>query len=393
MPVNRHILPIIVIAQFLCTSLWFAGNAVIGDLISSFRLNETALTGITIAVQLGFIAGTLVFALFTVADRYSPSLVFMVSALLGAVFNLGCLWQGNSLESLLSFRFITGFCLAGVYPVGMKIASDYYREGLGTALGYLVGALVLGTALPHFIKAFTTGLPWKIVLILVSLLSVVGGLLIYFFVPDGPYRKSAGGKPDFLASFRVFRQPLFRQAAFGYFGHMWELYTFWAFVPVLLLAYNGKHPDTSLNISLWSFLIIGVGSLSCITGGYISKYKGSRLVAYTSLALSGICCLVSGFMLQTDVAALFISFLMIWGIFVIPDSPMFSSLVAQSALPEYKGVALTMVNCIGFFITIISIRFTGFMFETTDIKWVFPMLAIGPVLGNLSALLGKKKIS
>ena len=162
MNVKKHILPIIIFSQFCCTSLWFAGNGIIGDLISAYNLPTESLSSLTSAVQFGFIVGTLTFAFLTIADRFSPSKVFLLSALFGAVFNLEMMLSANTLTSLLIFRFLTGFALAGIYPVGMKIASDYYQKGLGTSLGYLVGALVLGTAFPHLLKSIPDLFYWKI---------------------------------------------------------------------------------------------------------------------------------------------------------------------------------------------------------------------------------------
>ena len=163
---NRWLLPLIVIAQFCGISLWFSGNAVMGNLTEAFQLKTSAMGHLTSAVQFGFIIGTLIFALLTIADRYSPSRVFFISAIFAAIFNLGIILSYNSFASLLGFRFLTGFFLAGIYPVGMKISADYFQKGLGKSLGFLVGALVLGTAFPHLLKGFTRDLPWRIVLIL-----------------------------------------------------------------------------------------------------------------------------------------------------------------------------------------------------------------------------------
>ena len=162
------------------------------DLIKEFHLNSKALGHLTSAIQFGFIIGTLLFALFTLSDRYSPSKVFFVSALFGALFNLGTILESNNLFSLVFFRFMVGFFLAGIYPVGMKIASDYYDKGLGKSLSFLVGALVLGTAFPHLIKGFVTELNWKSILIFTSLVAFIGGLMIILLVPNGPYRKQNG---------------------------------------------------------------------------------------------------------------------------------------------------------------------------------------------------------
>jgi MFS family permease len=354
-----------------------------GDLVSTFSLPENALGHLTSAVQLGFIAGTLVFAILTIADRFSPSKVFLISAIAGSVFNLAIIWQGNGFLSLMTLRFCTGFFLAGIYPVGMKIAADHFDKGLGKSLGYLVGALVLGTAFPHFLRGIGGYLPWKYVFITTSLLAVFGGLLIYFLVPNGPFRK-AGQKVDISAFLSIFQNKAFRSAAFGYFGHMWELYAFWAFVPVMLLSYQNIHSIAHLNISIWSFLIIGIGGMSCVIGGYISQVKGTKSTAFWSLSLSCICCLIFPLVFKTNSLILFLLFLLFWGMVVIADSPLFSTLVAQNAIPEKKGTALTVVNCVGFSITIISIQCISWVYGWTQSPNIFMLLAIGPILGLIA---------
>lgn len=378
-----RILPIIVISQFCCTSLWFAGNAVMGELVSNFGLPASSLGHLTAAVQFGFISGTLIFALLTIADRYAPSKVFFVSALLGALFNAGVIWEGNSLWTLLSLRFATGFFLAGIYPVGMKIAADYYQKGLGKSLGFLVGALVLGTAFPHLLKGLANAWPWRFVLLTTSGLAICGGLLMVLLVPDGPHRKSGQGL-DLSAFFRVFQNRTFRSAAFGYFGHMWELYTFWAFVPILLYTYQEWHPQTMLNIPVWSFLIIGAGGLACVISGYLSQTLGAKKTAFWALLLSCCCCLISPFIFLVEVEFLFIAFLLFWGMVVVADSPLFSTLVAQNAPAEIKGTALTIVNCIGFAITIFSIQLINVLHHLTPSTGIYAFLAIGPILGLLN---------
>lgn len=377
------VLPVIVISQFCCTSLWFAGNGVMTDLAFNFNLHSSALGHLTSAVQFGFISGTLVFALLTIADRFPPSRVFFISALIASVFNLGTIINSNTLSSLLIFRFLTGFFLAGIYPVGMKIAADYYQKGLGISLSFLVGALVVGTAFPHLLKEFTGDLPWKLVLIITSIIAAFGGLLMFIFVPNGPYRKSSQ-KPDLTAWLKVFKNKSFRSAAFGYFGHMWELYTFWAFVPVMLTIYMKLHPNTNFNIPLLSFLIIGLGGLACVFGGYISQKVGTKKTAFFALLLSCICCLISPLAFFIDSSLVFIAFLIFWGLVVIADSPLFSTLVAQNAIAKSKGTALTIVNSIGFSITIVSIQMISLLSETMNPVYIFTFLSIGPVLGLLA---------
>jgi MFS family permease len=381
----RLILPIIVLSQFFCTSLWFAGNSVISDMAKELRLEPAFLAHLTSAIQLGFISGTLVFALCTISDRFSPSRVFFISAIIAGIFNLGLVINPSGSGEILLFRFLTGFFLAGIYPVGMKIASDYYQSGLGKSLGFLVAALVMGTAFPHLLKNFTNGLPWKYVIYSTSSLSVLGGLSVLLLIPDGPYRKP-GKKLKFTAFLNGFRKKEFRQIAFGYFGHMWELYAFWTFVPVMLVSYNSQHPNVKLNVPLLSFLIIACGGIACVAGGLISQRFGAKKIAILSLFLSGVCCLASPFFLFSNSIFLFIAFLFFWGFVVIADSPLFSTLVAQNAPEESRGTSLTIVNCIGFSITIISIQSVSFFADKINEHCVYLFLAIGPVLGLLALL-------
>jgi MFS family permease len=212
--VPARILPTIVISQFAATSLWFAGNAVMPDLQRSAALPASAVGDVTIAVQLGFIAGTLVFAWLAIADRYSPRIVFFLSALAGATANAATLASGAEFLPLLAARFATGFFLAGMYPVGMKIASGWYDRDLGLALGWLVGALVLGTALPHLIRGLGGDLPWQGVILSVSAVSVAGGLAMLFLVPDGPHLR-AGARFDPAAFATSFRSADCRASAVG----------------------------------------------------------------------------------------------------------------------------------------------------------------------------------
>ncbi len=369
------------ISQFAGTSLWFVGNAILPELQVELGLGTNALGNITSMVQFGFISGTLVFAILSVADRFSPSQVFFVSSILAAASNLCITWFAEDSFSLLLFRFITGFFLAGIYPVGMKIAADWYEKGLGKALSWLVGALVAGTAFPHLLKGSSYHFSAEKIILFTSLFAVAGGTLIILFVKDGPFRKrSQSFHPGQII--KIFRSKDFRSSAFGYFGHMWELYTFWAFVPVLLALHPASGSGT--NIPLWSFIIIAVGCLSCIAGGYLSQKWGSAKVAFYSLLLSGLCCFLSFVALNAGTSVFFL-FMLVWGTTVISDSPQFSALVAQTAPAESKGTALTVVTCIGFAITIASIELLNYLFQHSSgsKEYLFMILGIGPVLGLL----------
>ena len=383
---SKKVLPVIVLSQFAGTSLWFVGNAVLPELKESLQLSQYAVSLVTSAVMLGFIAGTLVFAFFSLADRFSPVKLFFISSVLGALTNSAVVWFVTDGTTLFLFRFLTGFFLAGIYPVGMKIAADWYEKGLGKALGFLLGALVLGTAFPHLLKNRDFELPWKSVLYITSIVAVVGGLMMLSFVGDGPYRKRSGSF-RWDAFGKIFSSKKWRQAAFGYFGHMWEVYSFWGFLPLMIELYSNKN-DLHLNIPFLSFIAIAIGAIGSVAGGYISEKTGSAKVAIWSLLISGICCLISPFSYSFPFF-LFLVLLFIWGLTVVPDSPQFSTLVAQYAPDELKGTALTIYNSIGFAITTISLYVIDRIFHSTGFlggENTFALLGLGALVGLPSAI-------
>ena len=386
----KRVLPVIVIAQFFCASPWFAVNSSIADIVRQFSIEPAYLAHLASAVQFGFIAGTLVFAIFAVSDRFSPSRVFFTCAMLNAVINLAICINGINIAELMLFRFLTGFFLAGIYPVGMKIAADYYRQGLGKSLGFLLGALVLGTAFPHLLKSISAALPWKYVIYSTSLLSVLGGVGVLLLVPDGPYHKR-GQKLQLAAFVSGFRNKEFRAVALGYFGHMWELYTFWVFVPVMLNAWQHRYPATNLPVSFVSFIIIAAGCVSCFASGLVSQHWGAKKTAFTALSVSCACCLVSPLFLLNPSPVVLLLFLFTWSMAVIADSPMFSTLIAQNAPPASKGSSLTIVNCIGFAITIVSIQLLNSLLSETNARYIYILLAAGPIFGLIALLKNKEK--
>jgi len=372
----KHILPVIVASQLMGTSLWFSGNAILGSLQEKFALDAGAVGSITSSVQFGFIGGTLLFAFFTLADKFSPRIIFFICSVGGALANLG-IYFSDSYNFLLVFRGLTGFFLAGVYPVGMKIAAGWHDRDLGKAIGFLVGALVIGTALPHLFKGLGQQLPWQMVIFTVSGVAALGGLLMLALVPDGPHL-STNSRFHPGALIKIFSSRLFRASAFGYFGHMWELYALWAFIPFVLQ--EASQGNSSLNIPLWSFCIIAAGSIGCIWGGLASLKQGSAKVAAVQLSASGICCLLSPLFFFAPLPVLLL-FLIFWGIVVVGDSPQFSTLNAQNAPKELIGSALTIANCIGFAITIASIQLlSGLTSWLSPQYWLLP-LGLGPILG------------
>ena len=267
----------------------------------------------------------------------------------------------------------------------MKIAADWYEKRLGKALGYLLGALVLGTAFPHLLKNRNFELPWKSVLYITSVVAVAGGLLM-LLIGDGPFRKKSGGfRWDAIG--KIFSSKKWRQAAFGYFGHMWEVYSFWGFLPLMIGLYNEKN-GFQLNIPFIGFLAIAFGTIGSIIGGYLSAKMGSAKVAGYALLFSGICCFISPLSYSMPVIV-FLALLFTWGLTVVPDSPQFSTLVAQYAPEELRGTALTIYNSIGFAITTISLYVIDRVFHSPGFfgkENSFMMLGLGALMGLPSTI-------
>jgi MFS family permease len=370
-------------AVFLSTSTWFTGTAATPVLAGLWSLTDVQCAWLTIAVQLGFIIGTLLYAVFNIADIFSASRVFFFSACLGAVFNAGFGLVSMNLGQALVFRVLTGVTLAGIYPVGMKIVASWYRSGLGWRLGIMVGALTLGTAFPYFIHFLGTQFDWRLLVLTASFLTVAGGCLVFLGKTDGPYLRA--GTP-FKASMalRIFRHKAFRLQSFGYFGHMWELYAFWSLSGLFLSRSISRNNPAALEyLPLISFLVIGIGTLGCVIGGRISRSLGERRVALISLFISGVFCLSSWFIYTLPVFPQ-VFLVLIWGFFVIADSPQFSALAAKTCPPAYTGTALTMQNGIGFAVTVISIHTISLIARQTGWQWAFLFLLPGPLIGVYS---------
>lgn len=373
---------VVVFAQFAGTSLWFAGNAILPELQPLLRA-AGLMSWITSAVQIGFIMGTLLYALFAIPDRFRAPYVFLVSVTLAALVNL--IWLVLPIHSgtVLASRFLTGFFLAGVYPVGMKIAADQFKPVLGRAMGFLVGALVLGTAFPYLIRGLGGQLPYRTLILSVSLLAISGGVLLVLMVPAKPTQ-------HLHVLFRVqtllslWHLSAFRPAMLGYFGHMWELYTFWAFLPLLIDYYQRLHPALSIATPLWTFGAIAAGAVGCVVGGYLALQIGSAWVARYFLLTSGLCIMLTPWLLTLS-PWLFGAFLLVWGVAVAGDSPQFSTLVASRAGLHNRGSILTLVTCFGFLLTVLSIQFMAWLVATVGISgWLFYVLLPGPVLGLLA---------
>jgi MFS family permease len=371
----KRILPILVLAQFAGTSLWFAVNAVMPDLQQQMGWPASAVGRLTSALQLGFIVGTLVFALLAIADRFSARRVFLFCALAGALCTLGALMRIASFTELLLWRAATGFFLAGIYPVGMKIASQWFPKGLGVALGWLVGALVLGSASAHGIRALSVELPWSTVMFSVAMLAAAGGLILYMAIPEPPNYTASTKKLEWQALATLWTDWRVRASVLGYFGHMWELYTFWVLVPLILATQLSGQA-----LSFAAFGVLGIGAVGCIGGGWLAKRWGSARVATLQLSLSGMCCLLAPWLLSAPLIW-FLMWLAVWGITAAGDSPQFSTLTASNAPKHAVGSVLTLTNCIGFAISIVSIELFTSLAREQALDSLLPWLGIGPLLG------------
>nr|MDQ3745995.1 MFS transporter [Acidobacteriota bacterium] len=307
-------------AELLGMSLWFSASAVAPALRAEWRLSESATSWLTLAVQLGFVAGTLLSALLNLPDVISSRHLFTVSAIAGAIVNAAFGLYAHSFGFGVSLRFLVGVCLAGVYPPGMKIMATWFRRGRGTALGVLVGALTLGKASPYLVNAVGSA-DWRANVLFVSALAAASGFVVLLFVGDGPFAMPAA-KFDVQQITRVFRNRGVRLANFGYFGHMWELYAMWTWAPVMIrasLALRGEPPALA---EAASFVVIGAGAAGCVAAGLLADRVGRTAVTSAAMILSGACCLAVGFLFGAN-PWLLLALAALWGASVVADSAQF----------------------------------------------------------------------
>jgi len=382
-PERWRALTLLAIAELLAMSLWFSASAITPALRSEWGLSDTQVSWLTIAVQLGFVCGTLLSAFLNLPDIISPRYVFAASAFVGAAANatFGLYARGAGLA--ITLRFLTGLCLAGVYPPGMKIIATWFRRSRGMALGVLVGALTLGKASPYLINGLGSA-SWRNNILFVSLLATGGGFLVILFVADGPFAMPAASF-DWKQVIHVFRNRGVRLANFGYFGHMWELYAMWTWIPVMIRASLAAQGSQPFFAEVASFLVIGCGAAGCVVAGLVADRIGRTVVTSWAMAISGSCCLLIGFLFgASPVLLLFVA--AIWGATVVADSAQFSTCVTELGNPLYIGTALTIQTCLGFLLTTISIQLVPRLVDLVGWRYTFMVLAPGPLFGVLAML-------
>ncbi len=359
-------------------ALWFGVSAVAPQIAREWHLSESATAWLTLAVQLGFVAGTLISALLNLPDIISARHLMTICALAGAAANALLALFAHDLGTAIALRALTGVCLAGVYPPGMKLIATWFREGRGLALGVLIGALTIGKASPYLINAIGPK-SWRMNAGIASLFAIVSALMIVAFVREGPY--ALANQPfDITQITRVFQNRGVRLANFGYFGHMWELYAMWTWAPVMIRASLAQRGEPPMLAEAAAFMLIGCGAIGCVVAGVVADRIGRAVVAATAMAISGACCFVVGFFYGgSPILLLFVA--AIWGASVVADSAQFSASVTEFGDPRYLGTALTIQTCIGFLITTFSIRLIPLLVPHLTWRYAFAILGVGPMLG------------
>lgn len=397
-------LTLLSLAELLAMSLWFAGTAVLPQLANEWHAGLALTSWLTLAVQLGFVTGALLSATLNLADVFSAPRVFVISSLLAAFANaMFGATAARSITAAIVLRFLTGAFLAGVYPTGMKILAGWYRQGRGLALGVLVGALTVGSAVPHGLSALGALREgsWQLVIYLASAQAALAAVIVAVFVKDGPY--AAPSPPfDFTQIAQVLSVRKLRLANFGYFGHMWELYSMWGWIAVLLAASSrGTVPVLSDAVMRGiAFLAIAVGGIGCVWAGRVadrtvsggadassvlheSTRQRARVTIY-AMAVSGVCCLLAALFFPNTPVLIAIS--IVWGISVVADSAQFSAIVSELSDPRYVGTALTLQTALGFLLTVVSIRTTAWVADNYGWPLACAQLALGPLFGIVSML-------
>ena len=384
---QRKALFLLALAELLAMSLWFSASAVVPEITAEWDLDAGAAAWLTMSVQLGFVAGALLSAVTTLADIVEPRRLVAASALLGAAATAAIAWLATGTTFAIGLRFVTGMALAGVYPPGMKIMAGWFLDRRGLAIGVMVGALTVGSASPHLLRVAGGIGNWRPVLYLAAALAAVGGLLALFGLRTGPY-EAPTAPFDPRAVGRILRDRATMLANIGYFGHMWELYAVWTWIPLYLAASfraDASALTTPVFAGIIAFATIAMGGPGAWAAGLAADRRGRTAVTSLSMLVSGACCLAAGFLFGTP-AWLITPFCLVWGFAIVADSAQFSTCATELAEPAYVGTALTLQTAVGFLLTTVTIRMLPMWQERFGWQWAFAPLAIGPAIGTIAML-------
>jgi MFS family permease len=374
----RRVLAVLAASELCAMAPWFSASAVGPVLGRVWQLDTAGAAWLTISVQLGFVAGALVSAVLTLSDRWSARRLVSGCALIAGLATVGvALASGPTVG--LTLRMLTGAALAGVYPPGMKIAAGWYREGRGLAIGVLVGALTLGSALPHLVRWAVPAEQWRTVLGVAAVTAVAGGLLVLLVPNDGPFAAPA---PAFSwrAAPRIFSNRALSLANIGYLGHMWELYAMWTWLVAFVAASEQARGAHGAAPALVTFAVIGSGAFGCWLGGRYADRWGRTLITSAAMTLSGACALAVGLVFARPLAVM-IPLLLVWGVTVVADSAQFSAAVSELAPRELVGTALTLQTSLGFLLTCLTIYLLPAVAARIGWRWSMSVLALGPAVG------------
>jgi MFS family permease len=372
---ERRALSLLSLALVLAMTTWFSASAVLPQLRDEWALSDSAAAWLTIAVQVGFVAGALGSSVVNLADVSSPRTIILAGAAGAAAANIGLL-AAEGPGSAIPLRLATGFFLAGVYPPALKLMATWFRAGRGTALGIVVGALTVGSAGPHLVNGLG-GLDWRLVVAVTSALTLTGGLVARFGVAEGPYPFPAAVFDPRQVG-RALRNRGVRLASLGYFGHMWELYAMWAW---FLVFFRDEVAGGSA-AAYATFAAIGVGGLGCWLGGMLGDRWGRAETTVAAMAVSGACALAIGLAPESVVLAIGL----VWGFAIVADSAQFSTLVTEHADQAYVGTALALQLACGFMLTVATIWLVPLLEDAVGWRWAFAFLAPGPALGIVAML-------
>jgi MFS family permease len=370
-------------ALVLSMTTWFSASAVVPQLREEWALGDAAAAWLTIAVQLGFVAGALGSSVLGLGDVVAPRSVLLTGAVGAAAANLLVVTVDGP-AGAVPLRFLTGVFLAGVYPPALKLMATWYRRGRGTALGVVVGALTVGSALPHLVNGLG-GLRWQVVVVSASALTVTGGLLAYVAVPEGPFRFPPAVFDPRQAGL-VFRNRGVRLASIGYFGHMWELYAMWAwFLLFVTASLEARGEEVGVRAAYATFAVIAVGGLGCWVGGVLGDRWGRTRTTAAMMAVSGACSLTVGLLFEAPFVAV-LALGLLWGFAVVGDSAQFSTMVTELADQSYVATALALQLAAGFTLTVATIWLMPILADAVGWRWAFAVLAPGPAVGVAAML-------